>query len=232
MLSLPRATSAALLLASAVTASVALASPASANVTGGTSTSDVVLYAHCQTHDISYGLAVDPGTALWRLEVQVADPSGFLSEGTVVNSATNPATSGTIPVTFCGSEPIGTYTVRATGFYEVVPAVHIPFTLPETTFQVRPTATRTALKEKSLGHGRHRLTAKVLEQDEHGYERADGLPVELQKRVHGQWHRVRGLTLTTVHGAAVATVGARGTYRAVVPAEGNHGASASAPVTL
>jgi len=221
-----------LVAASAVAASVALASPASANVTGSTATDDVVLYDHCQTHDISYDLAVDPGTALWRLEVQVADPQGFLSQGTIVNSATNPATSGIVQVSFCGSEPSGTYTVRASGFYEVLPAVQLPFTLPDTTFQVRPAATRTALAQRELGHGRHRLVARVREQAEHGYERADGVPVRLERRAHGRWLRVRGLTLTTVHGRAVATLRTGGTYRAVVAAANGYAASVSRPVTL
>jgi hypothetical protein len=57
-----------------------------------------------------------------------------------VNSATNPTTSGTVEVTFCGSEPAGTYTVRGTGFYQVIPAVQLPFALPETSFQVRAVA--------------------------------------------------------------------------------------------
>jgi len=221
-----------LIAASAVAASVALASPASANVTGSTATDDVVLYDHCQPHDIAYDLAVGPGTALWRLEVQIADPQGFLSQGTVVNSATNPATSGIVQVSFCGSEPTGTYTVRASGFYEVLPAVQIPFTLPETTFEVRPAATRTTLTQRDLGHGRHRLVARVREQAESGYQRANGVPVRLEKRVHGQWQRVRGLSLTTVHGAAVVTVRSHGSFRAVVPSGGNHAASASAPVRV
>ena len=91
---------------------------------------------------------MSPGTLLWRLEIQVADPHGIVSEGTVVNSATNPTTKGTVQVAFCGSEPAGTYTVRATGFYQIIPAVQLPFALPETSFQVRPAATRTALAEK------------------------------------------------------------------------------------
>ena len=130
-------------------ASVAVAGPASADVTGSTSTQDVVLFDHCQQHPISYDLAVSPGTLLWRLEVQVADPQGHVSEGTVVNSATNPATSGTVSVTFCGSEPAGTYTVRGTGFYEVVPALQHP---------VR--AARDLLRGPAAGHP-HRARREV-----------------------------------------------------------------------
>ena len=212
----------------------ATASPASANVTGSTSTEDVVLLDHCQQHPISYDLLVSPGTLLWRLEVQVADPNGHVSEGTVVNSATNPTTSGTVMVTFCGSERAGTYTVRATGFYQILPAVQLPYALPETTFQVRPAATRTRLAERSLGHGRYQLTTRVSEEREHGFGPANGVPVRLERRVSGQWKRVRGLTLTAVHGRAVARIdGHRGQrLRAVVPALNNVAASTSRPVTL
>jgi hypothetical protein len=217
-----------------VAASVAVAGPASADVSGSTSTQDVVLLDHCRQHPISYDLQVSPGTRQWRLEIQVADPQGQVSEGTVVNSATNPTTSGTVEVTFCGSEPAGTYTVRGTGSYQTIPGVQRPFELPETSFQVRPAATRTALSQKSLGHGRYRLTARVREESEKGFRRADGVPVRLERLVSGQWTRIRGLTLTTVHGRAVARVdghpGQR--LRAVVPALNNIAASTSGPVTL
>jgi hypothetical protein len=103
--------------------SLAIAAPASAAVTGTTSTDDVVLFSHCQQHPIHYDVQVGQGTPSWRLELQVFDPQGMVSQGTVLNSATNPPTSGTVYYTFCGSEPAGTYTVRATGFYEPLPAV-------------------------------------------------------------------------------------------------------------
>jgi hypothetical protein len=218
----------------AAAASVAVAGPASADVTGTTSTGDVVLYDHCQRHPISYDVRVSPGTSLWRLEIQVFDPDGMSSEGTVINSATDPPRSGTVHVTFCGSEKSGTYTVRATGFYEIVPAVQLPFALPDTTFQVRPAATRTTLAEKDLGHHRYRLTTRVQTQAEHGFDPSNGVTVRLERLVDGRWEQVRGTTLTTVHGAARATLRARpGTkVRAVVPAENSYAASVSRPVTL
>jgi hypothetical protein len=177
---------------------------------------------------------VGPGTSLWRLEIKVFDPDGMVSEGTVVNSATDPATSGTAYVTFCGSEPAGTYTVRATGFYEIVPAVQLPFALPDTSFQVRPAATHTTLADKAVGHGRHRLTTRVLTECEEGFERSNGVTLRLERLVDGRWVNVRGTTLTTVHGVARAVLRARpGTkVRAVVPARNSHAASVSRAITL
>jgi hypothetical protein len=211
-----------------------LASPAAADVTGSTSTADVVLFNHCQQHLISYDVLVSPGTLLWRLEIQVADLHGQVSEGTVVNSATSPATSGTVQVTFCGSEPAGTYTVRGTGFYQIIPAVQIPFALPETSFEVRPAASRTALAEKSLGHGRYRLTTRVRKESGKGFRPANGIPVRLERLVSGRWKPVDGVTLTSVHGRAVAVVdGHPGQHlRAVVPALNNIAGSTSRTVKL
>jgi hypothetical protein len=211
-----------------------VAGPASADVTGSTSTDDVVLYNHCQQHPIDYDLLVSPGTALWRLEVQVADPAGHVSEGSVVNSATNPTTAGTVTTTFCGSEPAGTYTVRATGFYEILPAVEIPYVLPTTTFQVRPAKTRTSLRSTSLGHGRYRLTTTVREESEKGFAKSNGVTVRIERLVHGAWKKVRGTALTTVHGAVTATLTGRAgsKVRAVVPARNNYAGSSSRAVRL
>ena len=215
-------------------ATLSLASPASADVIGSTSTDDVVLYDHCQQHPISYDVLVSPGTSLWRLEIQVADPQGHVTGGTVVNSATNPATAGTVYVSFCGSEDPGTYQVRATGFYEIIPAVQLAYALPETSFQVRPVATRTALSKKSLGHGRYRLDARVREESEKGYQRSSGVTVRIERLVHGEWKKLRGTTLTTIRGAVSTDVGGKpgSRFRAVVPAAHNYAGSASKPVRL
>jgi hypothetical protein len=211
-----------------------VAAPASADVTGTTSTSDVVLYSHCQQHPIHYDLAVGPGTPLWRLEIQVVDPEGMVSQGTVLNSASNPPTSGTVHYTFCGSEPAGTYTVRAAGFYEPLPAVQLPFSLPDTRFEALPAATRTTLAERPVGHGRHRLSARVLQQSERGFSRSNGVLVRIERLVDGRWTKVRGTGLTTVHGVARTTLhGKPGTkVRAVVPPKNNHAGSSSPPLSL
>jgi hypothetical protein len=212
-------------------ASVAVAGPASAEVTGSTSTSDVVLYNQCQQHDISYEVQPSPGTTYWRLEIQVFNPVGATSQGSVLISATSPR-SGTVAVQFCGSERTGTWTVRGSGSWQVTPGVNIPFRLPDTAFQVRPAATRTSLSPQALVDGRSRLSIGVREQSPRGWSRADGIPVRLERAVDGGWQRVRGNVLTAVHGTAVATVASPGTYRAVVRAHGNYGASESQPVRL
>ena len=212
---------------------VAVPSPAQADVTGTSSTSDVVLSDQCQSHPIDYDLLVSPGTAFWRLEVQVFGPEGNTSEGTVANSATSPA-RGTVYVTFCGSETPGTYTVRGTGFYQVLPALQIPYALPETTFDVRRAPTRTTLSDKALRHGRSRVTVLVEAQGPNGFAPATGVLVRLEKWLDGQWQRVRGTTLTTVRGKARATIdpGRATKLRAVSVSRGSTAASTSRPVRL
>jgi hypothetical protein len=205
--------------------------PARAAVGGSTSTSDVVLYDHCQQHPIHYSVDIPRGTSSWRLEVVLMDPNGDTSQGHVVTVTTG-STSGTFQAQFCGSEPSGTWRVRATGFTQVLPAIEVPFSLPDSTFQVRRMATRTSIAKQSMDHRHFRLTSRVRQQGEHGFEPANGIPVRLERRTDGRWQRVRGLALTTVHGKAVAIVDSPGKYRAVVRDGGNYRGSTSKPVRL
>jgi hypothetical protein len=230
VLSLPRLVVPALLVAGV---SLLPAAPASADVTGTTTTDDVVLYNHCQQHPISYDLGVAPGTPLWLVEIQVFDPKGMTSEGTSLNSVDNPPTSGTLYHEFCGSEEPGTYTVRAV-VTETVLALQTHYALPVTSFEVRPAATRTTLSDSSTGHGRHRLRVRVAEESEHGFDKADGVTVRIERRVHGQWKKLPGTSLTTVRGRVTTTLSGHAgqRVRAVVPARHNYAASVSKPVTL
>jgi hypothetical protein len=206
---------------------------AQAPVTGTISTTDVVLLDQCQQQVIDYDLTVSPGVAFWRLEVQVFGPEGNTSEGTVATSATSPG-QGTVNVIFCGSETPGTYTVRATGFYEVLPVVQLPYALPETTFQVRRAETRTALSSRSLAHRRTKATVRVESQVPGGWAPAEGVLVRLEKQVDGQWRPVRGTALSTVRGVAKATIrpGRATRLRAVSVERGSTAGSTSRPVAL
>lgn len=213
-------------------ASLGLSGPASADVTGTTTVPDVVLYNHCQQVPISYDLQIGPLTAPWWVEFQVADPQGKLSEGTVLNSATHPSTTGTFTYQFCGSETPGTYTVL--GGVRYSPVDLFSANLPPTTFEVRPAATRTAATSQALGHRHYRLQARVREQEATGFGRADGVTVRFERLVHGSWKQVRGSTLTTVRGTVTATVSGHAgqRVRAVVPGRQSYAASVSRPVTL
>ncbi|QIG42261.1 hypothetical protein G5V58_05325 [Nocardioides anomalus] len=207
---------------------LAPAAPASAAVTGTTQSGDVVLYEHCQQHPITYDLAVGPFTSGWRVEIQVVDPEGLTSQGTVLNSADKPPLSGTTYFQFCGSETPGTWTVRSMIRYAPIDLTP-DSVLTTSTFQVRPMQTQTTLRAKRLRDGRFRLVSRVQQEAPQGFERAAGITVRLERQTGDAWKKVRGLTLTTVRGRAVAVLG-RGTYRAVVPGGGNHTGSVSEPV--
>ena len=213
-------------------ASVAVAGPASADVTGTTTVPDVVLYDHCQQVPVSYQLQVAGLPVPWVVEFQIADPQGFVSQGVVVNSASNPSTSGTFNYQFCGSEEPGTYTVL--GGVRYSPIDVFSANLPPTTFEVRPAATRTTAARQALGHGHYRVTTRVREQDEHGFVRGNGITVRIERLAHGEWKTLRGSTLTTIHGTVTTTLVARpGTrVRAVVPARHNYAGSVSRPIRL
>jgi hypothetical protein len=220
--------------AAAVLASLAVvAAPAHAAVTGSTSAGDVVLFDKCETHDIDYALAISPGTSFWRLEVTVADPDGFSSEGTVLSSTKLSPTIGVVQVQFCGAEQPGTWTVHATGLFQLVPAVGIPFSLPDSTFQVRRAATHTRLVSHSAGHGQYRLTVNVKDERPKGFRPTASAQVKLERRVHGAWKQF-GPRLQTTHGLATTLLAVpHGTkVRAVTASTGNFAGSESEPVRL
>ena len=153
---------------------------------------------------------------------------GATSQGTVLTSATSPR-SGTVAVQFCGSERTAPTRCAAPASGRSSPAVQIPYRLPDTTFEVRPAATRTSLSRQAPRDGRSRLTVRVREQSPDGWSRADGILVRLERLVDGQWRKVRGTTLTTVHGLATTALrtGHATKVRAVTPARHNYGASSS-----
>ncbi len=93
---------------------------------------------------------------------------------------------------FCGSNAPGTWTVRTTGFYQVLPAVNLPISVAESPFQVRRTATRTALASSHVRGNRYRLVATVTDQRKHGFKPTDSAEVVFQRKVDGAWKRIRG----------------------------------------
>lgn len=210
------------------------ASPAQADLIGTTSSGDVVLKDKCVRHPIDYSFVVSPGTLLWKTKIQVLDPDGNTSEGVDLASYTASPTSGTVTFVICGSYTPGTYTVRTTGSYQIVPAVNIPINVADSTFQVRRTATRTTVAGKHLQGRQYRLVANVKDQRKHGFKPTSSAEVRFQRKAHGTWRSIRGSATTTDHGLASAVVGlAPGTkVRAVTAHAGYLGGSSSRPVRL
>ena len=210
------------------------AAPAHADVLGTTSAPDLVLKNKCVRHPVAYDVVVSPGTLLWHLDVQVISPSGRTSEGVEISSEQSSPTSGVVKVPICGSNEPGTYVVRTTGTYQVVPLVNIPISIADTTFKVRRAATRTTLAGKHLAGHRYRLVATVKDQRKAGFKPTNSAEVRFQRKVHGSWKTIRGsLTLTTKGIASTVVSVAPGTkVRAVTAHAGYLGGSSSRAVRL
>jgi hypothetical protein len=210
------------------------AAPAHAEVLGTTAADDLVLKNRCVRHPISYDLVVSPGTLLWHLDIQVVSPSGRTSEGVEVSSEESSPTSGVVRVPICGSAEPGTWTVRTTGFYQVLPLANIPVSIADTTFQVRRTPTRTTLTGKHLRGQRHLLVATVTDRRRSGFKPTDSAEVRFQRKVDGAWRTIRGSRTLTNKGIAstVVTVSRGTTVRAVTAHAGYLGGSRSRAVRV
>ena len=191
----------------ALSAVLLAAPPAHADLVGSTSTEDVVLTNTCVQHPVDYSFVVGPGTQLWKTTIRLVGPTGRTAEGIEVSSVAGSPTSGTVSFLFCGSYRPGTWTVRTTGFYQVLPAVNLPISVAESTFQVRRTATRTTLASSHVRGNRHRLVATVTDQRKHGFKPTDSAEVVFQRKVDGAWKRIRGSSAQTTKGLASAVVG-------------------------
>jgi hypothetical protein len=231
----PRALLAAATLTTALVAvpTAASAAPADDPSGGVASTSNVVLYDSCQHQDVSYTATIPALASLWRLQVQVFDPNGMTSEGLVANSARGDAKTGTFSISFCGSETPGTWTIRTSGFYELLLPAQLPLPTNTTTFTVRHAQTQTTLTRKAVKRG-YRLVANVRQEQPDGWSKANGAQVRIQKLVGDQWVGVPNTVLATTHGRDAITVKLpRGTkVRAVTIGQGSYDGSTSAPVTL
>jgi hypothetical protein len=210
------------------------AQPAQAALTGTTSAEDFVLQNKCRHHPVDYTFAVSPDTLLWQVKLSLVAPSGTSSEGVDLSSVDGDATSGTVRFLICGSADPGTYTVRTTGSYQVVPLVNIPVAVAESTFAVRRAATWTALTRTHLAGDRYRLSAEVTDERRRGAKPTNGAEVLFQRRVDGVWKTIRGSRTLTDHGLATAVVtAAAGTrVRAVTKPDGYLGGSTSRAVKL
>ncbi|GAB3252334.1 hypothetical protein [Nocardioides dilutus] len=208
--------------------------PAQAALTGTVSAEDFVLRNKCRNQPVDYALAVSPDTLLWQVKLTMVGPRGTTSEGVDLSSVDGDATSGTVEFLICGSATPGTYTVRTTGTYQVVPLVNLPVEVAEDTFEVRRTATRTTISRTHLDGDRYRLFAKVTDERRRGFKPTNSAEVVFQRRVDGVWKVIPGSRTLTDHGLATAVVtAAAGTrVRAVTKPDGYLGGSTSRSAKL
>jgi hypothetical protein len=218
----------------ALAAVLLAAPPAQADLVGTTSSPDLVLKNKCVRHPIDYSFAVSPGTLLWKTKISVVSPSGATAEGVDLSSVTASPTSGTVTFIICGSYTPGTYTVKTTGAYQVVPAVNIPISVADSTFQVRRTATRTTLASRHVQGKSYRLVASVKDERKSGFKPTQSAEVTFQRKVDGAWKSIKGSATQTTKGIATAVVSvAPGTkVRAVTAHAGYLGGSTSRPIRV
>lgn len=210
------------------------AQPAQAALTGTISAEDFVLQNKCRNQSVDYSFAVSPDTLLWQVKLTMVSPNGRTSEGVDLSSVDGDATSGTVRFLICGSAVPGTYAVRTVGTYQVVPLVNLPVTVAESTFEVRPAATRTTLSRKHLAGDRYRVVAKVKDERRRGFKPTNSAEVVFQRLVEGTWRTIRGSRALTDHGVATTVVtAAEGTrVRAVTKPDGYLGGSTSRSIRL
>lgn len=210
------------------------APPAQAVLTGTVSAEDVVLQNTCRQQPVDYAFTISPETLLWQVKLSLVSPSGRSSGGVDLSSVDGDPTSGTISFLICGSASPGTYAVRTTGSYQVVPLVNIPVSVAETTFEVRRATTRTTLDRTHLAGDRYRLVARVEDERRRGFKPTNSAEVLFQRRVDGAWRTIRGSLTLTDRGVARTVVSARpGTrVRAVTKHAGYLGGSTSRSVRL
>lgn len=218
----------------ALSAVLLAAPPAHADLIGSTSSDDVVLKNKCVQHPVDYSFVVGPGTGLWKTTLSLVSPTGRTSEGIEVSSVIGSPTSGTVSFPFCGSYAPGTWTVKTTGFYQIVPLLNLPISVAESTFQVRRTATRTTLASRHLQGNRYRLVASVTDRRKHGFKPTKSAEVVFQRKVDGVWKRIKGSSAQTTDGlaSAVVTVAPGTRVRAVTAHAGYLAGSTSRAVRL
>ena len=218
----------------ALAAVLLAAPPAQAALTGTVSAADMVLRNKCRHHPVDYAFAIGPGTLLWQVKLSMVGPTGRTSEGVDLSSVDGDPLSGTVSFLICGSYDPGTYTVRTTGSYQVLPAVNIPVSVADATFEVRRAPTRTTLTGKHLTGERYRLVAKVKDERRTGFKPTNSAEVVFQRQVDGGWKAIQGSRTLTDSGFAIALVSLEpGTVvRAVTQHAGYLGGSTSQAVQL
>ena len=223
-------------LASVLIAGLALVvapAPSYAAPTLTTKAGNVVLYDQCQSLPIDYAVDLDGATA-YRLQLQVFDPNGFTSQGFVVNTASGGKSSGTVSMTFCGSEAPGTWTIKGSACISFSCFLDQQIPLQSSTFEVRKAQTQTALRTKKAKRGGYTLIARVDREEPGGYAPSQGIFVQFQRLVGDQWIPVVRRGTSTVDGVAKLSRGLpRGTrVRAVVPDANNYSGSVSRSLRL
>lgn len=156
---------------------------------------DGVLYDDCLAHPYSFTVASVPADAgYWDLRTRLVGPDGHLTATDFVAQPTSTGTS-TFGLLCPPRDTYGRYTIQATFEWQGSDSAWHSSPLPDAHFTLRRPHTRTSLAASTRRPGdRQVVTWQVRSSDERptGYAPNAFAWVHLEKRVSGQWVRIRG----------------------------------------
>ena len=223
-----------LIVAALAAASVILpVTPAYAAVTGTTSAPSQVLYPDCRNIQINYSLQISGDTRYWNLEIDVLEPDGTIDGGAYLASSIGDPPQGTFDYFVCSSQMPGTYTVRGRGEFATSSSssIYQPYSLPDSTFQVRLANTKTSIKKRSGS-----FIVAVKDERPNGYFPTAYADLYFEQFRNGRWSRIpRSTSTTDDRGRAPFRINRTGPtlkLRAVTRPGNNYSGSTSRPITL
>lgn len=195
-----------------------------------------VLYNGCVDHLANYQVTLDSPSTNWFLSLTYQAPDGTPLESNYKGSAFGDPASGVMPIQVCGdSADPGTFTLGG----RLIHGTGSQASVPPSTFEMRNPFTNTAIKPRTKNPDPGQTVAiKIKSRDEMpgGYTRKDDATVLLQKKVDGDWKKVRGSkALTNESGKAKVKVrytGGKLKLRAVTKRSADWDASHSRKVVL
>ena len=220
----------------AVAATLLVASPAHAGVSGTISAGSGVIFDDCRFVELPYSLSVTPDVDSWSMDVNVYSPDGTLAESDFIWHESDPAT-GNAKLQICGYEDPGTYEVRTEGTWSDYDAdrYDVPFSLPDTTLKLRAAKTKTKASGKQ-GNKFYLIKVSVKDERPNGYYPTELATVKAEVRRKGKWVPVPGSKeYTNDRGRVTFTAGTAGPpykVRFVTQASGNYSKSVSNAVRV
>ena len=176
----------------------------SSAASGGTSSSDGVLYADCRFHSYDYDIA--PDYSEWDLEIDLIGPDGT-SVDSDYHSSYGDSTAGSGRFQFCGYERAGRYEIEGTlTSYDYDYNAYVT-ELPVSTFRMREPRSRTRLgaSDRTPHYNEVvRLRSTAVEEKPRGYFEVAYGAVKLQVKTPDGWANVKqSKTYTNDRGVAV-----------------------------
>ena len=190
------------LLGFVVLVAACIAGPAHADATHGSTTGvNGVLYDDCVHQPYLWSVSVPDDAGYRALRVTLVDPAGAIADSGFVEAGANQE-SGTSTFLLCRpGDPFGTYTIRSTVEWGPSKGVVAGTSqLDDSHFTMRKPASRTTLtvSTRRPAYGQLvRYRIRAMDERPTGYAGTLAAWVLLQKRVDGNWVRIKGSRAAT-----------------------------------